>query len=269
MNEDLTQRAEGTGATTASSGVGDLLDLSGRVALVTGASRGIGAACATLLCRAGASVGLAGRDGDALAAVAQSLPEDRVAVIEQDLVIENGIDHVARQMTDRWGRVDILVNNAGAISAAPYRDIALDEWDHVLDVNLRAIFRLVRRVVPGMEERGWGRVINITSVTAQTGGVSGGVHYSASKGGLAAMTRTLARDVAPAGVTVNAIAPGQIDTRGDLLTDEEKARRQSAIPLGRLGHPDDVAHAVLFLSSRMADYITGTTIDVNGGGNKR
>ncbi|MEX2562345.1 MAG: SDR family oxidoreductase, partial [Nitriliruptoraceae bacterium] len=242
------------------SDVGELLDLTGRVALVTGASRGIGAASATLLARAGASVGLVARSGDALADVASTIPDGRSVVVEADLARPDDIKRAVDEVNDAWGKIDILVNNAGAMAAAPYRDIAAEDWDHIINVNLTAIFALVRLVVPGMEERGWGRVVNITSITAQTGGVSGGVHYSASKGGLAAMTRTLARDVASAGVTVNAIAPGQIDTRPDLLTDEEKDRRRGLVPLGRLGYSEDIANAVLFLASSMADYITGATI---------
>jgi 3-oxoacyl-[acyl-carrier protein] reductase len=138
-----------------------------------------------------------------------------------------------------------------------------------LTANLTGAFTLARLVAPQMEAQRHGRIINIASISAQTGGISGGAHYAASKGGMISLTKTLARDLAPYNVTVNAIAPGQIDTRPDLLTAEERERIVAQIPLGRLGDPYDIANAVLFLASAMGSYITGATVDVNGGILKR
>jgi NAD(P)-dependent dehydrogenase (short-subunit alcohol dehydrogenase family) len=249
--------------------VGDLLTQAGRVAVVTGASRGIGAATAALLAQAGARVALIARSKEGLAAVAATLPRARSLAIPADLADTDAVTAAVDRIAATWGTVDILVNNAGIIAAAAYRDISVEEWQSMLEVNLTGAFRMVKAVAPLMEAAGWGRIVNITSVTAQTGGVSGGAHYSASKGGLESFTKTLARDLAPAGITVNAIAPGQIDTSPGLLTPEQRERVTAMIPLGRLGAPDDIARAVLFLVSGLADYITGTTLDVNGGILKR
>jgi NAD(P)-dependent dehydrogenase (short-subunit alcohol dehydrogenase family) len=168
----------------------------------------------------------------------------------------------------RWldQRVDVLVNNAGIGSRGPYDAISVDEWSAVLDVNLAAAFHYVQAVADGMRQHQWGRIINIASITAQTGGVSGSVAYSSSKGGLLAFTKTLARDLGPFRVTVNAIAPGQIETNmSQSLTADERDSITRSIPLGLLGRPEDIAYAVRFLASEEAGYITGATLDVNGG----
>ena len=246
-----------------------MLDLEGRVALVTGASRGLGAATARLLAAANARVALVSRSREAMEAVAAEIPEGRALVFPTDMKDDDGIARTVESIVETWGSIDILVNNAGIVTPGNYKDINLDDWQEMIEVNLTAPFKLIKAVVPGMEERGWGRVINITSISAQTGGVKAGVHYSATKGGLAAMTKTLARDVAPSGVTANNIAPGQIDTNPDFLTDEQRAMMNELIPLGRLGDADDIARTVLYLVSSMGGYVTGATIDVNGGLLKR
>lgn len=244
---------------------GPLLDLEGRVALVTGASRGIGAATALRLARAGARVVLAARSRSDLDDVAATLPEGHALALPTDVRSATEIDAMLARVREHWGAVDILVNNAGEIAAGDYRDVDAQAWTRMLDINLGGAFRLVQAVAPGMQAAGWGRIVMVTSVTAQTGGVSGAAHYSASKGGLAALTKTLARDLAAAGVTVNAVAPGQIDTSPAALTGDQRASIVGRIPLGRLGEPRDVADAILFLASDLASYITGATIDVNGG----
>lgn len=251
-----------------------LLDLSGQVALATGASQGIGEAIARVLHGAGAHVALLARSQDRLAALAAELRQSRpnapgALAIPTDVADPGQVDGAVGQVLETWGQIDILVNNAGIIRAGPYTEIDLAEWQRLLDVNLTGAYACVRAVAPHMEARGYGRIVNISSITAQTGGASGGVHYAAAKGGLLSMTKTLARDLAPHGITVNAIAPGQIDTRPDLLTPEERRRLEALIPLGRLGRPEEIAYGVLFLVSPMAAYITGATLDVNGGILKR
>lgn len=244
---------------------GPLLDLEGRVALVTGASRGIGAATALRLAEAGARVALIARSRADLDDVAATLPESHALALPADVSSAADIDAALTRVRDHWGAVDILVNNAGEIATGDYVDVDSQAWTRMLDINLGGAFRLVQAVGPGMQAAGWGRIVMVTSVTAQTGGVSGAAHYSASKGGLAALTKTLARDLAASGVTVNAVAPGQIDTSPEVLPVERRAEVVSRIPLGRLGEPRDVADAILFLASDLASYITGATIDVNGG----
>jgi 3-oxoacyl-[acyl-carrier protein] reductase len=158
-----------------------------------------------------------------------------------------------------------LINNAGLITFGPITGVEPADWARVVGANLTGPYLLSRAVAPLMIEQKYGRIINIASISAQTGGVSAAVDYSASKGGMLALTKTLARDLAPYGITVNAIAPGQIDADPHLLTPEARQRIIGMVPLGRLGKPEEVAYAALFLASPMAAYITGATLDVNGG----
>ena len=239
--------------------------LDGRVALVTGASRGIGAAIALELAAAGASVVLVSRDLFQLQQVAGQIGKSAfvcVADVADTAEVRDSVDEALAH----FGRIDVLVNNAGRNSRGAYDTLSSAEFADIHDVNLYAPFAYVQLVAGGMRERRWGRIINVASIAAQTGGVSGSVAYSSSKAGLIGMTRTLARDLGPFGVTVNAIAPGQIETEmSQVLTETERASITASIPLGRLGSPEDVAHAVHFLASEEAAYITGATLDVNGG----
>jgi 3-oxoacyl-[acyl-carrier protein] reductase len=251
-----------------------LLDLSGQVALVTGASRGIGRAIAMVLARAGARVALVARTDTQLQDVAAEIEAEGIApgtvrAFPTDVADQAQVAATTQAIVEHWGRLDILVNNAGLIDFGPLEKIEPEGWNQVIAANLTGPYLCSRAVAPIMQQQGSGRIVNITSVSAQTGGVSGGVNYTASKGGLAAMTKTLSRDLAAAGVTVNAISPGQIDADPNLLTDEQRAHVTGLIPLGRLGEPEEIAYAALFLVSPMAAYITGTTIDVNGGILKR
>jgi 3-oxoacyl-[acyl-carrier protein] reductase len=248
----------------------DLLDLSGQVALVTGASRGIGRATAEIFSSKGAKTVLVARNPGPLNELAASLSDGGAGAlaIAADVAVEADVQRVVDQTLETFGRIDILVNNAGLISFGHVADIDPSEWARVIGANLTGAYLCSRAVASAMVEREYGRIINISSVSAQTGGVSGGVHYASSKGGMLAMTKTLARDLAPH-VTVNAIAPGQIDTDPDLLTQEARQRVTAMIPLGRLGEAEDIAYAALFLASPLASYITGATIDVNGGILKR
>ena len=249
-----------------------LLDFTGQVVIITGAGRGLGQAMAATFHRAGAAVALLARSADQINAVAADLGSDdpmRVLALPVDVGSDQEVAAAADTILTRWGRADVLINNAGLISAGPYTQIDLTEWERVLNANLTGAYRMVRAFAPTMQQQRHGRIINISPISAQTGGVSGGVHYAASKSGMLAMTKTLARDLAPYNVTVNSITPGQIDSRPGMISDEARGSLESMIPLGRLGHPNDIAYAALFLASPMAAYITGATLDVNGGLLKR
>ena len=248
-----------------------LMNFTDQVVVVTGASRGIGRAIALVFAQAGAKLALVSRTADALEAVAAEVRAvgAEALVLPTDVAVEAEVDQAIDRVVAEWGRVDVLVNNAGLIDFGPLHEIEPTAWDKVMGANLTGAYLCSRAVAPVMEKKQAGRIVNITSVSAQTGGVSGGVHYTASKGGLTAMTKTLARDLAPHNITVNAISPGQIDADPELLTPEQREKVMAMIPLGRLGEPDEIAYAALFLASPMADYITGTTLDVNGGIFKR
>lgn len=252
--------------------IDQLLDLSDQVAIITGANQGIGKATAEVLHAAGAKVALLARSADSLQAVADELlairPNSALA-IPTDVADESAVNQAVAAVVAAWGRVDILVNNAGLVSPGTFEQITPMDWQRILDVNLTGAFYCCRAVAPVMQQQRYGRIINISSISAQTGGVSGGAHYAASKGGLIAMTKTLARDLGSANITVNAIAPGQIDTRPAFLTAEQRQRLEGLITLGRLGKPEEIAYPILFLASPMGAYMTGATLDVNGGILKR
>jgi 3-oxoacyl-[acyl-carrier protein] reductase len=255
------------------SSLASLLDLSDQVALVTGASRGIGWAIAELFAQAGARVALLARTPEPLGRAAEALRAEygaeNILALPVDVAIEDQVNAAVQQVVDAWGRVDMLINNAGLIHFGPIDQVAPAEWQQVLGANLTGAYLCSRAVAPLMRQQGHGRIVNIASISGQTGGVSGGVDYAASKGGLIAFTKALARDLAPHGVTVNAIAPGQIDADPNLLSAEARERVIGMIPLGRLGEPREIAYAALFLVSPMANFITGATLDVNGGILKR
>ncbi|MBI2191269.1 MAG: SDR family oxidoreductase [Planctomycetes bacterium] len=243
--------------------------LDGRVAMVTGASRGIGEATARVLAAAGARTVLVARQADRLEEIARQLQEagHHALACPANVSLKAEVHAAVAHTLDQLGRIDVLVNNAGIRGKSPLDEMPEQEWNEVLGVNLTGPFLCAQAVVPSMKRQRWGRIINVSSISGQTGGVAGTLPYSASKGGLFALTKTLSRDLAPFGITVNAIAPGQIET-GTLSTE----RRESVvklIPLGKLGQPVDIAYAALFLASEEAGYITGATLDVNGGILKR
>jgi len=250
----------------------NLLDLTGQVAFLTGANRGIGKATAEVLHAAGANVALVARTEESLITVTTDLlaaRPDSALALPADVAEEAQVNQAVERTMATWGRIDILVNNAGLVSPGAFDRIAPADWRRILNVNLTGTYLCCRAVAPIMQRQRAGRIINISSISAQTGGVSGGAHYAASKGGMLAMTKTLARDLAPYGITVNAIAPGQIDTRPEFLTPQQRQTLEKLIPLGRLGQPAEIAYPVLFLASPMASYLTGATLDVNGGILKR
>lgn len=245
--------------------------LDGRCAIVTGASRGIGKSIAVVFARAGAKVALAARNADLLRDVANEISTEggEILIWPTDVRDPRQCSDLVSAVLQAWGRVDILVNNAGVGASGPIGTVTEERWDEVLDTNLKSMFLLSQAVAPQMQAQGWGRIVNISSIAAQTGGVSGAVAYSASKGGALAFTKSLARDLAPFGITVNAITPGQIQTDMGSVPEDRMPEILRLIPLGRLGVPEDIAFPTLFLCSEEAGYITGATLDVNGGILKR
>jgi 3-oxoacyl-[acyl-carrier protein] reductase len=250
-----------------------VIDLQDSIAIITGASRGIGRGVARVFHRAGARLALVARTPAPLQTLADELNgtggSGDAIVIQADVALRDDVTRVVNRTVDAFGQVDILVNNAGLLSPGRYTDIDPDEWSRLIDANLTGAYLLCREVAPLMEKQKSGCIINVSSISAQTGGVSGGVHYAASKAGLLGMTKTLARDLAPAGITVNAITPGVIDTNPDGMPEETRKTIEDLVPLGRVGEPEDIAYAALYLASPMGAYVTGATIDVNGGILKR
>jgi len=238
--------------------------LDGKVALVTGATGGIGEAIARTLHAAGAVVALSGTRTPVLEALASSLG-DRCSVHAADLSDAAAPSALVRACEQAHERLDILVNNAGLTRDGLALRMKDEDWSRVLDVDLTAPFRLTRAALLGMVRRRAGRIVNIASVVGVIGN-AGQANYSAAKAGMIGMTRALAREVAARGITVNAVAPGFIDTAmTQALPDEQRQKLAAEIPLGRLGTTEDVASAVLYLASEEASWITGTTLHVNGG----
>ncbi len=241
-----------------------MFDLTGKNALVTGASGGIGAEIARVLHGAGATVGLSGTRVDPLQALAGELGES-AHVLPCDLSDMAAVDALPKQAAEAMGSVDILVNNAGITRDNLFMRMSDDEWQSVLDVNLTATFKLCKGVMRGMMKARWGRIVNISSVVSATGN-PGQANYAASKAGMVGMSKSLAYEVASRGITVNAVAPGFIETAmTDKLTDDQKAAIMGQIPAGRMGSAGEIASGVLYLSSPEAAYVTGTTLHVNGG----
>ena len=241
-----------------------MFELTGRRALVTGASGGIGGAAARLLRAQGATVCVAGRNRAALDGLAAELG-DRAHAVQSDLSDPEGADRTLASARDAMGGVDILVNNAGLARDGLAMRVRDDDWREVLEVNLTAAFRLSRGVLRGMMRARWGRIVNVTSIVGTTGN-PGQTCYAASKAGIAGMSKSLAAEVATRGVTVNCVAPGFVETAMTAGIDD--ARREELfrrIPAGRPGTPEDVAACVAFLCSGEAAYVTGQTLHVNGG----
>ena len=241
-----------------------MFDLTGKCALVTGASGGIGADIARTLHAAGATVGLSGTRVEPLEALAAELGE-RAHVLPCNLSDADAVAALPKAAAEAMGSVDILVNNAGITRDNLFMRMSDEEWQSVLNVNLTSTFKLCKGVMRGMMKARWGRIINISSVVGSTGN-PGQANYAASKAGMIGMSKSLAYEVASRGITVNAVAPGFIATAmTEKLTDDQKTAIMGQIPAGRMGEAHEIASAVLYLASPEAAYVTGTTLHVNGG----
>jgi 3-oxoacyl-[acyl-carrier protein] reductase len=241
--------------------------VNGRVAFVTGASRGIGRACALALANAGAKVALAARNGAKLEEVAGEIRGrgGEAFITELDLASHDSIRQAFARVSHEFGPVSILINNAGVTKDGLAMRMKKEDWDLVLNTNLSGTFFAIQQVLQGMLRERWGRIINITSVVGETGN-AGQANYAASKAGLIGLTKSLALELASRNVTVNAVAPGFIETdMTAVLGEEMKQTLVARTPLKRMGTPEDVAAAVKFLASEEAGYITGHVLDVNGG----
>ncbi|MEP6621283.1 MAG: SDR family NAD(P)-dependent oxidoreductase [bacterium] len=243
-----------------------LFDFAGRVAIVTGAARGLGRATAARLHERGAFVAINVRDADRATEVAQALGERAIAV-PGDITAPGVPEELVRRTLEEFGRLDILVNNAALARSTRFPDLSADEWRQALEVNLTAPFLLTQAALPAMKAQHYGRVINISSSAGRMVSTLGGAHYTASKAGLLGLTRASAKELGRFGITVNAICPGMIDTE---LTHEYASRERleqlaSSYPVPRLGTALEVADLICFVASEAAGYLTGTSQDINGG----
>ena len=244
-----------------------MADLQGRIALVTGAAQGIGRACALELARAGATLAVADINEEKLALVAKEVEAlgGTAAAFRLDVSNQESIEAGAKAVLERFGKVEILVNNAGIARDALMISMKRADWDLVLAINLTGPFLLTQALLRPMIKNRWGRIINMASVVGRAG-QAGQVNYAASKAGLIGLTKSLAREVASRGITVNAVAPGYIETPMTAVLDEKvSAAMLAGIPIGRRGTDLDIAQVVKFLASDAASYITGHVVDVNGG----
>ncbi|WP_457648916.1 3-oxoacyl-ACP reductase FabG [Profundibacter sp.] len=241
-----------------------MFNLEGKTALVTGASGGIGGAIAKALHGAGATVALSGTRVEPLEALAAELGE-RAHVLPCNLSDAEAVEALPKQAIEAMGGLDILVNNAGITRDNLFMRMKDEDWDAVININLTSTMRLCRGVMRPMMKARWGRIINISSIVATTGN-PGQANYTAAKAGMIAMGKSIAQEVASRGITVNAVAPGFIATpMTDALNDDQKDVINKQIPAGRMGTPEEIAAAVLYLASEEAGYVTGATLHVNGG----
>ena len=241
-------------------------DFSGRVAIVTGAVRGLGLAAAKRLYERGASVAVNVRDAKRAEEVARSLG-DRALAVAGDIAADRVPDEIVRRTIERFGRVDILINNASFARSTRFPELSAEEFRQALEVNLIAPFLLTKAVLPQMKTQTYGRIINISSSAGRMVSTLGGAHYTASKAGLLGLTRASAKELGKFGITVNAICPGMIDTE---LTHENASpelleRLAASYPVPRLGTSLEVADLICFAASEAAGYLTGTSLDINGG----
>jgi len=248
------------------------VDLRGKTALVTGGAKGIGLAVCRALAANGARVAVNYRTSEdqAEALVEEFRASGGTAVaVQADVAVPDEVERMAREAeVGLGGAIDILVNNAGSqVELSTIDSVSTELWQRVLDVNLTSAMLCSRCVAAGMREKGWGRIINMSSISARSGGGPGGIPYATAKGGLSTFTKGLAKELGPAGITVNAIAPGVIltDMHEKFSTPESLAGLKEQVPLKRLGEPDDISGAVVFLASDSASYITGEIMAINGG----
>jgi 3-oxoacyl-[acyl-carrier protein] reductase len=241
-------------------------DFDGRVAIITGAARGLGRAVAARLIERGARVAVNVRDAERAEAVAKDLGPQALAV-PGDIAAPDVPDAIARQTLDRFGRIDILVNNAALATSTRFGDLSADEWRMALEVNVTAPFLLTKAVLPAMKAQQYGRIVNISSTAGKTVSTLGGAHYTTSKAALQGLTRAAAKELGTFGITVNAVCPGMIDTEltHEYASDDLLQRLAASYPVPRLGTSREVADLVCFAASEAAGYITGASLDINGG----
>jgi NAD(P)-dependent dehydrogenase (short-subunit alcohol dehydrogenase family) len=239
-------------------------DFNGRVALITGAARGLGRAAAEQLLARGASVAVNLRDPRRAEALARELG-DRALAVPGD--VTEAPNKMIEAVLERFGRLDILVNNAAYAQSTRFDDLTAEEWRRAIEVNLTAPFLLIKAVVRPMKARAYGRIVNISSLAGKTVSTLGGAHYTASKAGLQGLTRAAAKELGAFGITVNAICPGMIDTEltREHATQEQLAALAASYPIARLGTAEEVADLICFVASEAAGYITGASFDINGG----
>ncbi|MCC8190344.1 MAG: SDR family oxidoreductase [Planctomycetes bacterium] len=249
-----------------------MFELTDKVALVTGAGspRGIGRSIALALAKQGAKVAIADLNQEGLETVAAELQTitPNVMTVIMNVIDAATVNKAVQDIIGKWGRLDILVNNAGVTPPRKVIDMPEEDWDRVVDINMKGTFICTKAVMPQMLKQKYGRIINMSSVSAKRGGgVFGGAHYSAAKAGMLAFGKALSREIAPEGITINAVAPGLVatDIRGGLEPEEEQRKMTADIPRRRMAKPEEVAACVCFLASDEADYITGEEIDLNGG----
>ncbi len=244
-----------------------MYDLNGKTAIVTGASRGIGKSISEVLAEYGAQLVCVSRTTDAVQSVAEKIQANGGKAIGMpcDVSDASSVSNLIKKVQDQFESIDILINNAGITRDGLIMRMSGDDWDTVLDINLKGAFHTIKSVARPMMKQRSGRIINISSVVGLTGN-AGQANYAASKAGIVGLTKSMAQELAPRGITVNCIAPGYIETdMTDSLSDEVKEEIMKQIPLGRIGKSEEVAAMALFLSSNEAEYITGQTVTVDGG----
>jgi 3-oxoacyl-[acyl-carrier protein] reductase len=242
--------------------------LKSRVAIITGAARGIGKAIALTFIREGAKVALVDVDKGVLEGAKNEIEKKRgeVIAIPCDITKSVEVNAMVNQVQKTFGRIDILVNNAGIIRRGTIETVTEEDWDRVIEVNLKGTFNCCKAVVELMKQQGYGKIVNVSSIAGKMGDITSAPGYGPSKAGMDALTKTLARQLAKYGINANAVSPHAIETEMSAQWSEERRKEIIAsIPLGRLGKPEDVAEAVLFLVSDQASFITGEILDVNGG----
>jgi 3-oxoacyl-[acyl-carrier protein] reductase len=242
--------------------------LKDRAAIVTGGARGIGKAIALSFLREGAKVATIDSDKERLQMLKKEMGKEKkeVTVIPCDITKSGDVKEMVDQVRKEFGRIDILVNNAGIIRRGTIETVTEDDWDRVIEVNLKGTFNCCKAVAGIMKQQGYGKIVNISSIAGKMGDITSAPGYGPSKAGIDALTKTLARQLAQYGINVNAVSPHAIETEMSAQWSEERRKEIiTSIPLGRLGKPEDVANAVLFLASDEASFITGEILDVNGG----